>query len=133
MEDRFLQLLVFPVQFFAEYTHRKRNSEINTISFLFFFDIPLILQKSGINMILFYTLTKANEYRGATMGMKPMDKTKRRLDTTYDPEGDELSEQSNEDPYGDEISEQFDNNNAIGPEGDEIREKHSPLPTKPKP
>lgn len=66
--------------------------------------------------------------------MKPMGDTKSQpLHNTTDPEGDEIHEQNNQDPFGDELSEQFDDKNPIGPQGDEIREKPSPLPTSPTP
>lgn len=60
---------------------------------------------------------------------------KQKLNTTNDPEGDELHEQSTLDPHGDELSEQYDSVNKIGPDGDELKEQTaaSPLNTKPSP
>lgn len=73
--------------------------------------------------------------------MEPMKDTKTKtlhseLQTTNDPEGDEIHERNKNDPENNEISEQFDSKNPIGPQGDEISEQSttpSPLKTVPEP
>ena len=64
-----------------------------------------------------------------------------RLQTTHDPEGDELHEQNTIDPHGDELSEQFDDMNKIGTNREPAKaaeeqakeEQTAPTPFKTKP